>query len=584
MDRPVQRLSPDWRIAFSARWLLLVAATVPMGFIAWVSLLTYRDAPFWDEFRTTLQFLNDLHDSNSLSRSLGLFFAASDQHCMVTSRLIFAGVYLATGQINFIALAVIGHLSIVVAILVLAWQPRDVNLRLFFAAVLSLLIFQLQHFENQLLSYAAIDHYQVVMWSVVSLVLLQRGERWATVAAGVAAVAAVFTVAQGLAVFPAGVWLLWQQRRLRSLAGWLALGATVGAFFVWTVSAAAPAGATFGSFAGWWSALRYWFTLLGSVPGLEHPVLAPCLGATGLALTLALARAGNLRREPVLGAFLVCTLFATLLITYGRFTPEVPLIAPRYFVQSALFWATLVVLALEATVERPRFWSYAMPVVAVAAVFSVVASSRYLPVAEKFFRDRLETVRYYDKWLTLAGAPIPVYPDHAEAERILKAAERRGIFRLQARASRPIAQRVPVAETAMHYHLDEIQLADRRLHVRGWIMPPGEWDDNYRPYLVLKAGEREFVFRGRRERRPDVAKEHNRPDALNSGFLFVIRRLELPPTELKVSIELRNATGGIFTNTDHRVANQINFDAASLANVPPALLTPSRQIFLGVLP
>jgi hypothetical protein len=362
------------------------------------------------------------------------------------------------------------------------------------------------------------------------------------------------------------------------------LGAAVAAFFVWTVSAAAPAGAVLQSFAGWWAAARYWFMLLGSVPGLEHPVLAPCLGATGLALSLALAWAGNLRREPVLGAFLVCTLFATLLITYGRFTPEAPLIAPRYFVQSALFWATLIVLALEATVERPRFWAYAMPVVVVAGLFSTVASSRYLPVAEKFFRGRLETIRYYDKWLTLAGAPTPVFPDHAEAERILKAAEQRGIFRLQARTSRPIVQRVPLVETAMHYYLDEFQLADRRLHVRGWALPPGEWDNSYRPYLVLKAGEREFVFRGRRERRPDVAKAYDRSDAINSGFLFVIRRLELPPTELKVSIELRNDKGGVFTRTDHRVTNQVNFDAASLANMPPALMPPARQIFLGVLP
>lgn len=584
MDRPVLSLAPDWRVTFSARWLLLVAAAVPFGFVAWVSLLTYRDAPFWDEFRTTLKFLNDLHDSKSLGQSLGLFFAASDQHCMVTSRLIFAGIYFLTGQINFIALAVIGHLSIAVAIVVLAWQPRDVNLRLFFAAVLSLLIFQLQHFENQLLSYAAIDHYQVVMWSIISLVLLHRGQRWATWAAGGAAVAAVFTVAQGLAVFPAGAWLLWQQRRHRALAGWLGLGGLVSAFFVWTVSAAAPAGSVLNSVAGWWAAFRYWITLLGSVPGLEHPLLAPCLGATGLALTLALVWGGNLRREPVLGAFLVCTLVATLLITYGRFSAEVPLIAPRYFVQSALFWATLIVLALEATVERPRFWGYAIPIVLVGGLFSVVASSRYLPVAEKYFRDRLATIRYYDKWLTLAGAPVPVYPDHAEAEQILKASEQRGIFRLQARTSHLIKQQVPRVETAMHYHLDELQLADRRLHVRGWVLPPGKWDDGYRPYLVLRAGGAEFAFRGRRERRPDVAAAHNRPDAINSGFLFVIRRLELPPTELKVSIELRNETGGVFTHTDHRVANQVNFDAASLANVPPTLLTPSRQIFLGVLP
>ena len=172
MNRPVS--NPDWRVSFSARWLLVVAAMLPTAFIAWVSFLAYRDAPFWDEFGTTLGFLTRLHDSSSWRETLGLFLAADSHHCMVTSRLIFAVSYLLTGQVNFIALAAIGNLAILGAILVLAAQPREWNLRLVYAALLCLLIFQLQHFENQLLSYAAIDHYQVVLWGAVSLAALLR--------------------------------------------------------------------------------------------------------------------------------------------------------------------------------------------------------------------------------------------------------------------------------------------------------------------------------------------------------------------------------------------------------------------------
>lgn len=584
METRRPRSSPDLRIAFSARWLLLVAAVAPVGFIAWVSLLSYRDAPFWDEFATTLKFLSDLHDSASWGETLRLFVAGSNQHCMITTRLITAGIYLLTGKINFIALAAIGHLAIACACVVLAWQPRQLNARFFYGALLGLLIFQLQHFENQILSYAAIDHYQVVLWVAVSLALLGLGGRLAGVAGGAAAVAAVFTVAQGLAVFPAGAWLLWHQRRRRALAWWAVLGAGVAGLFAVSVSVAAPAGASLASVAGWLAAGRYWLALLGSVPGLEHPVLAPAFGAAGLAWFGLLAGWGALRREPVLGAFLIATLGATLLIAYGRFTLGVPQIAPRYFVQSALFWATLPVIALRAPGAPARFWRLALPVTLGAAAFSVVASARYGPVAEQFFRQRLETIRYYDKWLTLAGAPHPIYPDSAAADRILQAAERRGIFRLQARSSPPIARRLPVAERAMHYYLDEQELGDRRLHIRGWMLPPEDLRGDYRPYLVLGAGEREFVFRGQRQRRPDVAAAHDRPDAVNSGFIFVIRRLELPPTELKISLQWRSERGGVFTRTDHRVDNQPNFAATSLDKIHPNLTEPARQIFLGVLP
>ena len=493
---------------------------LPTVFIAWVSFLAYRDAPFWDEFGTTLGFLTRLHDSSSWRETLGLFLAADSHHCMVTSRLIFAGSYLLTGQINFIALAAIGNLAILGAILVLAAQPRDWNLRLVYAALLCLLIFQLQHFENQLLSYAAIDHYQVVLWAAVSLAALQRrGAVWVALA-GLAATAGTFTLAHGLAVFPAGVVLLALGRRWRGLAVWAAWAVAAGILFFWLAKPVAPSGESLGSAAGLWAMVRYWLMLLGSVPGLEHPVLSPLLGLVGLGVAAGLASREGWRREPVLGAFLVFVLGATLLIAYGRFTLAAPQIAPRYFVQSALFWATLLTILAETAVPKHRFLQWALPVTLGVSAFNVVASTRYLPVAEDFFRRRLETIRYYDKWLTLGGAPHPIYPDYTQADQILNTALDKGIYRLQARTSPPIAKRVQSKEQAMAYYLDEVVLADRRLHVRGWMLPNEKGQEDLQPYLVLKTADREFVFQGRRQRRPDVAKDFNRPDALNSGFVF----------------------------------------------------------------
>ena len=582
MDRPPS--IPDWRISFPARWFLGAVAAVPVAFIAWVSFLAYRDAPFWDEFGTTLEFVTRLHDSNSWRETLALFVAADSQHCMITSRLIFAALFALTGQVNFITLAVIGNLAILAAVIVLALQPRDLNLRFAYAALLCPLIFQLQHYENQLLSYAAIDHYQVVFWSACSLALLQRGSQWATAAACAAAVAGVFTVAQGFAVFPAGAVLLASQRRWRGLGVWALVAMAAMAFFAWRVNPSAPSGASLATVAGWWAAVRYWLTLLGSVPGLEHPLYSPLLGGMGLGLGVVLIARGALRREPVLAAFLIGTIGASLLIAYGRFTPAAPQIAPRYFVQSALFWATLATISIEILVPKNRFWRVSLPLALAATCFSFVATSRYLPVAEDFFRRRLEAINYYDKWLTLGGSPHPIYPDHAAADRILNAALERGIYRLQARTSPPVVKRVASKERAMAYYLDELVLAERRLHVRGWMLPDEKWNENLQPYLVLKTAEREFVFRGRRQRRPDVAEAHNRPDAVDAGFLFVVRRVEIPPAVLRVSLEFRSATGGVFTNTDHVVENQKNYEDVSLAKVHPSLTAPARQIFVGVLP
>ena len=110
------------------RWLLLLVALLPLAFIGWISITTYRDAPFWDEFSTTLSFLVQFHDSSSWRDVIELFVAADGQHCMITSRAIFALVYLLTGKINFITLAAIGNMAIVLGVAIMAWQPREWNL------------------------------------------------------------------------------------------------------------------------------------------------------------------------------------------------------------------------------------------------------------------------------------------------------------------------------------------------------------------------------------------------------------------------------------------------------------------------
>jgi hypothetical protein len=335
-----------------------------------------------------------------------------------------------------------------------------------------------------------------------------------------------------------------------------------------------------------WAVVRYWLTLLGSVPGLEHPFLSPLLGVVGLGLAAVLASREGWRREPVLGAFLVFVLGATLLTAYGRFTLAAPQIAPRYFVQSALFWATLLTILVEVAVPKHRFLQWALPVTLGVSIFNVVASTRYLPVAEDFFRRRLETISYYDKWLTLGGAPHLIYPDHAQADQILNAALEKGIFRLQARTSLPITKCGPAKERSMVYHIEELALGVRRLHVRGFMLPEKKWGRSFEPYLVLKTADREYAFRGRKQRRPDVAEVHGRPDAIDSGFVFVVRRVEIPPTEFRVSLEYRArwTAGCVFTNTDHRVDNREGFEKAGLVQMHSALTAPARQIFVGTLP
>jgi len=112
-----------------------------------------RNMPFQDEFATVLDFLLRYRETKTWHAFATLLFNQENEHRIVTSRLIFLALKGLTGKINFSAVAVLGDGFIVAAIAVIAWQEREVAYRLVLIAVLSLLIFQMQHFENLFLSF-----------------------------------------------------------------------------------------------------------------------------------------------------------------------------------------------------------------------------------------------------------------------------------------------------------------------------------------------------------------------------------------------------------------------------------------------
>jgi hypothetical protein len=138
----------------------------------------------WDEFETVLQFLVRYRAADSLGEALKPFFAMANEHCMVTSRVIVVLLYEITGQANFIHLAIIGDLFIVGVVVLFALQQETLQARLVALAMVSLLVFQLQHHENLFSSYASIDHFLVVLLTTVTLVLSQRKGIGGTLAFG----------------------------------------------------------------------------------------------------------------------------------------------------------------------------------------------------------------------------------------------------------------------------------------------------------------------------------------------------------------------------------------------------------------
>ena len=211
---------------------LTALALLPVAYMVVRTSLAFRNAAYWDEIETVLDFLLKLQAGPTWQESIGQLFSPGNEHRTVTSRLLFAVSYWLTGTVNFTVIGVIGNLFLFgVCGLLLATAGTAVR-RLQLALLLSGLLFQLQHFENFFWSGSSIDHFQVVTLATAAFVALAWPTRTGLALASLSAALATFTLAHGLLVWPLGALVLGHARRWRHLAAWGG-GAvfTLGVFF-----------------------------------------------------------------------------------------------------------------------------------------------------------------------------------------------------------------------------------------------------------------------------------------------------------------------------------------------------------------
>jgi hypothetical protein len=537
-------------------WILAIAALPPLLFIGWEAVHLLRNAPFQDEFATVLDFLLRARAAHGWHQWIAILLAQENEHRIVTSRLIFLALRGLTGGVNFVTISVLGDLFLVGAIAVIACQLADRTSRLLAAALLILVTFQLEHYESLFLSYASIDHFHIVLLAAASLAFLHRPGAARLAGAILFALLASLTLAHGLAVFAAGAVLLAVQRRWRALPMWLLAGAVTAAAYLHGLADYHRSLPSLATLSGAGACLRFWLALLGGVPALGWAGPAPVFGLGALVLCGWLLRRGALRAEPFLGALLIWVLCSTAMISFGRFgLHNVPPSSSRYMIQSALLWAVSGLIGVRQLAARPAFPRAALLLVAGAALFSAAADVRFYRVAHTFLGHRDLSLAYYGRRGTLRGAPYPLYPQPAVADRLLAGARLAGIYNLHPSSSLRAKVRQPVRQQKLDYFIDELTVGVTHVFVRGWVLPPLGRKAVDDPFLVLAHGNLKVAFQGTRVSRPDVARLHGRPDASLCGFRFNVPRSALPEGELNLSLALVGWEGSIVTQTLRQVEN-----------------------------
>jgi hypothetical protein len=530
-------VSPSTLTATHRRSLLffwILVASIPVLYIASLTIAFSRNIVFWDEFDTALDLILRIDAGADWNELLRRFVAINNEHRTVTSRLLFAASYWLTGTVNFHVIGAIGNLFHVGTCVILIHAVRGWERRIRMGVLLAFLMFQLEHFESFIWSGASIDHFQVVMLVVGALAALAHSTRRSVVLAVVLGLLAAFTLAHGNLVWPVGAGLLAYQRRWRQLACWCACAIAATAMFLHGFELN-PGHHISGTQRTIIDVLLYWLALLGAPLTLGNARFAAWPGAVLLVgLAFVIVR-GALRREPVAVASAVFAIAALGMVAVGRSAISGNEINSRYMVLGALAWALFIFILLEfcSTPQRPfRPLVWLMPAL---IAFNVSANLKFAPQVEVFTEVRDRAATTFMQYGEDGRGITRLHPLNGHADALLKMAAVRGVYelpRVSHEALFPKAQ--PNSEIISH--VDELVVNDRAVTIGGWAMIPGRLSRHGEIHVILRSDQSNLIYSTVTLLRPDVAKAYHEPKWRRSGFRAVIERSRVPAEDFKVGV------------------------------------------------
>lgn len=541
-----------WHSPRLTAFLLILLALVPILYMLSRTADARRNIVYWDEFDTALALVLKLKQGTTPTEFFHDLFAVSNEHRMVTSRLMFATSYWTTGTVNFSVISIIGNASIIALCVMLVVAAGTTARRLRLGLLLAALMFQLEHYENFLWSGSSIDHFQVVLLAGAALVAAARGTTGGVVSGAVFATLATFTLAHGIVVWPVGAAMLLRTRNWRGLAWWAGLGsAAVGAFLIGFKFNAAQEFAS-PSIEGALEVAHYWLALLGAVPALGNDQISPLFGGVLLGLVTLLAWRGSVRREAILFPLVAYAIGAMALIAIGRAAESHGVVFSRYFVLSALAWALVLFMILErySHPRRPlQLLFFSLPVL---VAFNLTANQKFAAKTDTWLECRDRAVLRFKQHGVDGRGPFSLHPAPERATAMLNEAERLGIYRL---GTVCLPRSFPDAQpsTRISYYVDEMTVSPRSASLAGWAAIKGERAKRGQIHLVLRNDVQTYIYTTVTVTRPDVADAEKQVGWRLAGFRFARRRDQLPDGDFQVGFLIKHGSEAEYVMTAHRV-------------------------------
>jgi hypothetical protein len=134
-----------------------------------------QNIPHWDDY-AIIAFADKLQNQNlGFFQKVALFFSQHNEHRIVFTRFWAMVSVWATGLLNFKFLMAVGNLALVVILLLFARIFAKQKLPLSYLIPVSVLVFQLPHYENTYWGMASVQNFWVVSFSLLAIYQLAKG-------------------------------------------------------------------------------------------------------------------------------------------------------------------------------------------------------------------------------------------------------------------------------------------------------------------------------------------------------------------------------------------------------------------------
>lgn len=454
------------RDASLARYVATLAWGATAALIGLHVTLLWRfavDWPLHDDYTQILAMPGYLVQL-SATQKLGLLFGFALEHRPAVLRLIAWLTSALPGGLDFRLLIGVGNaMAIAAGACVVVWFPRQ--FRAGAALLAALLLTSVTHFAAQYHALGALQHFGVSLFGLLALRALCLRQRWLAGALGLLlALAATFTSASGLVVFPAAALLLAMQRRQIEALAWLLIGAL--AFALYFTGFERPAALGDASSLDPRAIVGFVLATLGCI-GYGFDV-SRAIGALILAAWVALLASGGWHRvAPIVTAAFVFVAITCALIAIGRAGLGAEAVTlSRYRMYSAL--CVLLTCAALAQATPARWWS-SVQVGAIAGSAALFVLAWMSTLSHLVFLSMMQAA-YRDHYYADGRGHYDGYAQ-AFGDFTLRRARDLGSFdaSLDATPALIAVQAMLPTQTARASHYASVYPGERFVSVAGWV-------------------------------------------------------------------------------------------------------------------